>query len=153
MQVDGQGRDADQRLVDLDELLDNVAIFTDKDATGKTEVSVEPRVPDTTSVGLDTNLKKPDLLLLGDGLDAEARRVGMCADNGDGVARAPLSANGEGDDGGAVAGQVVFAAGADDGSPGVPFFDQFEAGLFESLRGGADGMVSWSSIGWSVWHR
>lgn len=65
----------------------------------------------------------------------------MGADDGNSIARTPLSADGERDDGGAVAGQVVFAAGAEGRGPGVTLADDLEAGLLESLDGGVDGMV------------
>jgi hypothetical protein len=79
--------------------------------------------------------------LLGDGLDAEAGGVGVGADNGDRVARTPLAADCEGDDGGAVAGQVVTATRLEGGSPRVALADGLEAGLFEALDGGVNSMV------------
>ena len=43
----------------------------------------------------------------------------MGTHHGDGVAGFPLAADGEGDDGAGVAGEVVFAAGLEGGGPGV----------------------------------
>jgi hypothetical protein len=93
-------------------------------------------VPDAAAVRLDADLQEADLGLARDGLDAEAGGVGVGADNGDGVARTPLAADGEGDDGGAVAGEVVLAARANGRGPGVALSDELEARLFESLGGG-----------------
>ena len=44
----------------------------------------------------------------------------MCADHGNGVARFPLRADGEGDDGAGVAGEVVLVAGLERGGPWIP---------------------------------
>lgn len=79
----------------------------------------------------------------------------MGSDNGNWVTGAPLLADGEGDDGGAVAGEIVLAAGAEGGGPGVSFADEGEAGLFEALGGGLNGVVgflrtsakNWPSLG------
>jgi hypothetical protein len=111
--VDGEGGDSQQRLVHLDQLLDDVVAFADQHAAGKTQVTVEPGVPDAAAVGLDADLQVPDVALLGDGLDSQAGGVGMGADDGDGVTRAPFAADGKGKDGRAVAGEVVFAAWAE----------------------------------------
>lgn len=101
VQVDGQGGDAQQGLVDLDELLDEVPAVAvpHQHAAGDGQVSVEPGVPDAAAVGLDADLQKAGVRLGADGLDAQARRIGMRADHGDGVAGAPFLADGEGHDG------------------------------------------------------
>jgi hypothetical protein len=62
------------------------------------------------------------------------------ADNGDSVAGAPLATDGEGDDGGAIACEVVLAAGPECRCPGVAFADKLEAGLFKALGRGLDGV-------------
>ena len=141
MQVDGEGGDAQDGLVDLDELLNNLSALAHHDSSGNAEIAVEPRCPDASAVSLHTDLLVADVALLGDGLDAQAGRVGVGADNGYGVSGLPLLANGEGDNGRRVSGQVVLASGATGLSPRVSFADQGEAGLFESGDGGLDGMV------------
>lgn len=141
VQMDGERGDAQQRLVHLDELLDDVVALAHHDAAGETQVAVEPRVPDAAAVRLDADLQVPDVALLGDGLDAQAGRVGVGADDGDGVAGPPFAANGKGQDGRAVAGEVVLAAGAEGRCPRVALADEGEAGLFEEGRGRFDGVV------------
>jgi hypothetical protein len=98
-------------------------------------------VPDTTAVCLNTDLQEADIGLLGHGLDAQTGRVGVCANNGDGVARSPVLANGECDDGGAVTGEIVFAAGAEGRRPGVALANESVAGFLEACGGGGDGVV------------
>lgn len=148
VQVDGQRGDAQQRLVDLDQLLHDVVAVTDQHAAGQAQVAVEPRVPDAAAVRLDTDLQVADVALARDGLDAQAGRIGVGADDGDGVAGAPLAADGKGEDGRAVAGEVVLAAGAEAGGPRVAFADEAEAGLFEAGSGGLDGVVGcWRGTG------
>lgn len=102
--MDSQRRDTNQRLIDLDELLNKVAVLTDEKTASETEIPVEPRVPDTASICLDTDLQEADLLPLGNGLDAEAWGVCVCANDGNGISRSPLAANSEGNNGGAVPG-------------------------------------------------
>jgi hypothetical protein len=69
----------------------------------------------------------------------------MGTDHGDGIAGAPLASDSEGDDGGSIAGQVVFATRAAGGGPRIALADELEAGFLESLGGGLDGMIGWSS--------
>lgn len=142
IEVDGERRDAQQRLVDLDQLLDKVALgVLYEDSSGDAEVAVEPAVPDAAAVGLDADLHEADVALLGDGLDAQGRGVGVGANHGDGVARLPLLADGEGDDGRAIAGEVVFPSRAQRRVPRVALLDLCEAGLFEAGGGGRAGVV------------
>lgn len=145
VQVDGKRRNTQQRLVHLDQLLDDILTLAHHHTTSETQVAVEPRVPDAAAVRLDADLQVADVALLGDGLDAQAGRVGVGADNGDGVAGAPFAANGKGHDGRAVAGEVVFAAGAEGRCPRVALADEGEAGLFEEGRGRFDGVVGWTN--------
>lgn len=53
----------------------------------------------------------------------------MCAYHGDGVAGLPFGADGEGDDGGRVTGEVVLSAGSEGGGPGVSFLEEGGRGL------------------------
>ena len=72
--MNGKRRDAEQRLVDLDEFGVEVAILVcDDDATGEPQVTVEPRVPDTTAVKLDSYLKVAQFRLLRHGPDLTFR--------------------------------------------------------------------------------
>jgi hypothetical protein len=66
----------------------------------------------------------------------------MGANNGDGVTGTPLAADGKGDDGRSVAGEVVLAAGSESRGPRVTLADEGEARLFETSRGGSDSVVS-----------
>jgi hypothetical protein len=58
VQVDGQCGNAQERLVDLDQLLHKVVAVADKHAAGQTQVAVEPRVPDAATICLDANLEE-----------------------------------------------------------------------------------------------
>jgi hypothetical protein len=60
-------------------------------------------MPDPPAIRLDADLEEARVGLLANGLEAERGRVGVCADHGDGVSGFPFCADGEGDDGGAVA--------------------------------------------------
>lgn len=112
VQVNSQRGDSQQWLVDLDQLLHDAVTLTDQHAASKTQITVEPRVPYATAVGLDADLQVADVALPGDGLDSQAGRISVSADNGDGVAGTPLAADSKGEDGRAVAGEVVLAARA-----------------------------------------
>lgn len=70
----------------------------------------------------------------------------MGANDGDGVTGAPLAADGKGDDGRSVAGEVVLAAGSESRGPRVTLADEGEAGLFETSRGGSDSVVSCEEV-------
>lgn len=145
MQVDGEGRDSDEGAVDLDETGDNGirVLFADEDATGDAQVAIEPRVPDATAIGLDADLQEAVGRLLADGLDAQAGRVGVGADHADWVSGLPLGTDGEGNDGRAVAGHIVLAAGLDGGEPAIPLLEILEAGIVEGSGRRGDGMVGW----------
>ena len=55
--VNGEGRDAEQRSVYLDELgLELAVLLSCDDTTSQREVSVEPCVPDSTTIGLHSDL-------------------------------------------------------------------------------------------------
>lgn len=99
-------------------------------------------MPDAAAVDLNANLQISDAVLLGDGLDAQARGVGVGTNDGDGVARAPLGANSKGYDGRSIASEIVFAAGAEARCPRVTLADLGEAGFFEAGDGGLAGVVS-----------
>lgn len=103
-------------------------------------------MPDATTVRLHADLQESGAGFLGHGLEAQRARVGVGADHGDGVAGLPSGTDGEGHDGGAVAGEVVFAAREEGGRPAVAFFDFFEAGGGEALDGGVDGVVGWGYV-------
>ena len=60
--VYGEGRDAEEGLVDLDEPRLELAVLSrDDDPPGEPEVAVEPRVPDAAAVELDADLHVPEL--------------------------------------------------------------------------------------------
>ena len=64
---------------------------------GYPEISVEPGVPQASSVSLHTDLYEPFPLLLADRFDAQTWRVGMGSYHGDRIARLPFFADREGD--------------------------------------------------------
>lgn len=70
----------------------------------------------------------------------------MGSNDGDRVSRAPLSTDSEGYDSRSIAGEVVFAARSEGGSPRVALTDKLETGLFEASRGGLNGMISCSML-------
>lgn len=145
VEVDGEVGDAEDGLVNLDQLLHDVATLANKDAAGDTQIAIEPRVPDAAAVRLDADLVVAEVGLFRDGLDAQAGRVGVGANDGNGVAGLPLLADGEGNNGRGVAGKVVFTAGLDGGCPRVLFADQLEAGLFEASAGRVDGVEGYTT--------
>lgn len=145
VEVDGQGGDTEDGPVDLDEALGEAALaVADEGTAGDAQVAVEPGVPEPAAVRLDADLQEARVCLAADGLDAESGRVGVGSDHGKGVPRAPLGAYGESDDAGAVAGEVVLAAGTQGVGPVVTLLDQLKAGLFEQGGRAGDGMVSCS---------
>lgn len=146
VQVDGERGDAKDGLVNLDELLDHLSALAHHDSASNAEIAIKPRRPDTAAVGLDADLLVADVALLGNGLDAQAGRVGVGADNGNGVSGLPLLANGEGDNGRCVSGQIVLASRAAGLGPRVSFADEGKACLLEAVDGGLDGMVGCRGI-------
>ena len=64
----------------------------------------------------------------------------MGADHGDGIAGLPFVADGKGDDGGRVAGEVVFPARDKRMCPGVAFLDLGIASCLKPLRSRVYGM-------------
>lgn len=57
------------------------------------------------------------------------------------IPRSPFLPNRKSDERGAVAGEVVFAAGSERRGPGVALFDLGEAGALEAADGGGDGVI------------
>lgn len=101
-------------LVDPDQLLlDRAVLALDHQATRNAQVAVEPCVPHSASVGLNTNLHETLAAAPRDGLDAKAGRIGVRANHAHGVSRFPRIADCECDDSARVAGQVVLAAGVE----------------------------------------
>lgn len=99
-------------------------------------------MPDPAPVRLDTDLEVPVRGAFADWLDTEAGGVSVRADHGDGVAGGPSRPDGEGDEGGGVAGEVVFTSGRDGGGgPGGAFGDGVEACFLEEGGGGLDCVV------------
>jgi hypothetical protein len=146
VEVDSQGWNSDQRLVNLDKFLDEFIAVLNQNTTCNAQVAIEPRGPDTTTICLNTNLKEANIGLLGNRLKSKAGRIGMSADNGDRVTRTPLAADGESYDGRGIASKVVFAARAEGRSPRVTLTDELETGFFETSRGRLDGVVSWNML-------
>lgn len=109
--MDRECRDPQNGFVDLDELLSDGAVcLFDHYSTSDTQIAVEPCMPQPTTVCLDANLQIAFILLLRYGLYSKTWRVCVCADHADGVSWLPLLADGEGDDGGAITGQVVLSS-------------------------------------------
>lgn len=71
----------------------------------------------------------------------------MSADHADGVAGLPLAADGEGDNRGAVARQIVLAARLDDRSPVIALANELEAGLLKQGGRSGYGMVGCRECG------
>lgn len=92
-------------------------------------------MPKTTAISLARNLEKAIALPLRHRFDAEARRISVGTNHGNRVARLPFVADGEGDDGGAIAGEVVFASWMNSGGPRVALLDVLEARLFQAFPG------------------
>jgi len=131
-QVDAQRRDAQDRSSDVDELADVFSFFTDDDAASKTEITVEPGVPQTSSVGLDGELLKLLRLLLGAGLELQTRTVRVCSHDAKAVSWLVLLSDREGDEGGLVASEKVVSTLLE--VPAVIFEDALEASGLKTTR-------------------
>lgn len=148
VKVDGKSGDAQDGGGDADQLGGDLAAGgADHGTASEGEVPIEPGVPEPAAVGLDADLDVGTGLaeFFGDGLDAEGGGVGVSAEESHAIAglrvsvdggwgrgggaHLPLGTDGEGDDGGAIAGEEVAAAGLDGGGPGVAFADLAEAGV------------------------
>ena len=103
-------------------------------------------MPHPAAIALHTHLEEAFGRAFGDGFEPEAAGVGVGAYHGDGVSRFPGGADGEGDEGGAVAGEVVFVRRLEGGLPVVAFFDMREARGFEALFGRVDGVEGWNRL-------
>lgn len=102
------------RLVDSDQLLlDRAVLALDHQATRNAQVAIEPSMPHSAAVCLNTNLHEALAAAPGDGLDAKAGRIGVRANHANGVSWFPRIADCECDDRARVAGQVVLAAGVE----------------------------------------
>ena len=65
--MNGERGDTEERTVNLDELGGEASVLVhNNDASGKRQVTIEPRVPDSASIGLDAYLEVAELGLLGD---------------------------------------------------------------------------------------
>ena len=78
VEVDGQLRDAGDRLGDVDE---HVGAVGEHEPAGDAEVAVEPAVEQHAAVDLDAELAPAGAAAVGVGLDAQAGRVGVGADD------------------------------------------------------------------------
>ena len=115
VQMDCQCGNTQDRAVQLDQLGHDFSAFaSDHHTTSNAEVSIEPGVPQTASICLNANLNKAITGLLAHGFDAETGRVGVGANHRDWVSRLPCRTDSKGNDGGGIAGKVVFAARLDD---------------------------------------
>lgn len=82
------------------------------DAPADAEVSVPPRFVEAAGVGRDPQLKVAGFVgLLADGLEPRGDGVNVTRDHGDAVSWFVGLANGEGNDGAAISGKNVLAAG------------------------------------------
>lgn len=70
----------------------------------------------------------------------------MGSNDGDRVSRAPLSTDSKGYDSRSIAGEVVFAARSEGGSPRVALTDELETGLFEASRGRLNSVISCGTL-------
>ncbi|KAH3661783.1 hypothetical protein OGAPHI_005961 [Ogataea philodendri] len=62
--VNGKCRDSQNRFIQLDQLRDEFSTLIHENPTGNTQISVEPGVPDSSTVGLHTNLDVSFSLLI-----------------------------------------------------------------------------------------
>jgi hypothetical protein len=130
VEVNSQRRYAQDGPLNHHKLLSVIALpILDHDAPRDAQVPIEPRMPLAPSVRLDPDLQKSRARLLAHGLEAQRARVRVRAHHGDGVARLPFLAYAEGDEGGAVAGDVVLPPGLESRGPRVALLDLFEAGF------------------------
>ena len=64
--VDSQGGDTQDRLVNLDQFGGKITtLIREYDSSSNRKVAIEPRMPDTTTIGFNTYLKVPSPGFLG----------------------------------------------------------------------------------------
>ncbi len=133
IEVDRELRHARDRPVHVDEVRRAVA---GQDPSGDAEVAVEPRVEEHTAVDLDAELTPTRRIGVGVGLDAQAGRVGVGADQ---TERGVGTVAGREDPGDqrAVAGDDAACRHT---VPRVALRDRGEARRLEAAAGGLDGV-------------
>ena len=95
--MDSQGRDPKQRSVDLDDFRrERAVLISGDDSSRKTQVPVQPRMPDASSVGFHANLEISLLASLRDWSDTEVRAIDVSCHNRDSSAGLPFSRDREG---------------------------------------------------------
>ena len=95
--MDSQGRDPKQRSVDLDEFGgERTVLIGSDDSSCKTQVPVQPRMPDTSPVGFHTDLEIALLTPLRDWSDAEVRTIDVSCYNRNPSAGLPFLRDDEG---------------------------------------------------------
>ena len=76
VEVHGELRHPRHAAVDVDKAM---AAVVHRERAGDAQVAIEPRVVEDPAVDLDVELLPADVAVVGAGLDAQARRVGMGA--------------------------------------------------------------------------
>lgn len=136
VQVDGELGDAQQRPVDVDEA--GGAVPQD-DASGESQVAVEPGVHQRAAVDLDGDLPPAVRAAVGERLDPQVGGVGVGAEDAEGGVGGGALGDVPGDQ--RATAQHVTAAGAGGGRrrglrvPGVRLGDLPESGLLQPLGG------------------
>ena len=94
--MDSQGGDSKQRSVDLDESgCERAVLVGGDDSSRKTQVPVQPRMPDASPVGFHTNLEISLLAPLRDWPDAEVRAINVSCHNRNSSAGLPFVRDGK----------------------------------------------------------
>ena len=108
-------------MINLDDQRLNFAIRPlNEHTTANTKISVPPGLVQGAAILRDTQLDVAGLVILsGDWLQLGSKRIDVTGNHGNTIAGLVVCADGEGDEAGAVAGEVVFAAGFKLGCPGV----------------------------------
>ena len=104
-------RNLGNRPIKLDQLRHNLAVLLDKHTSTNAKVTVPPGVAESACIGRHAQLDVASLgAQLGDGLELRCQGINVAGNNSSTVALGIVASNGECNERGAVAVDVVFAA-------------------------------------------
>lgn len=137
VEMDGQVGNAQERLVDLDDLGDDLIALLDQDAARDTQIAIEPSMPQTSSVALHADLQEVGSIDLADRLHLQARRVSVSGSDVESAdSRIVGLSDGKCDDGGLVTSSKVLATTLKLSSPVSGLRDVSEASSKQKLSRG-----------------
>lgn len=123
-------------MIDLNhQTLDLAIRALDEDTSTDTEISVPPGLIQGTPILRNAELHVAGLVvLLRDRLQLSSQSIDMACDHCNTIAALVVCADGEGDEAGAVAGEVIFSPGLKFGGPGLFLEDLVIAVSFMTMN-------------------